>query len=403
MRVDHIEIVDSPDRPGRVRLTAEVAYADGSAEQYWFEADQAYRQELTTQGSPWLACLLPLAMAMKEPLEIGAPVDPVLFEGAQQVVQIWTTWYPQLGLRPIPLRAEILPIDGRSAGIRAASFFSGGVDSFFTAIRHQNGASPPGLRLDDLILMWGMDLPIRKPEAFARAHETASRAAQELGKNLVVMATNVRETRWQRANWGFLGHAAILGAAALVLEPRYRAVMIASTSTYGRMRPWGSHPLTDPLFSSSRLRLIHDGAFATRFEKVAELIKHDVAMRNLRTCWRSESGVNCGSCERCLKTMSILVALDALEKCTAFRAEDFRLEKVARIFVRSRNLRSLLELEKFARQRGKPRLARALRHARYRCQIRHAGQWVLQQFRQRRLLPELTERLEKRLLANAIS
>src|SRR5216683_2225878 len=60
------------------------------------------------------------------------PVDPGLFETAHQLMQIWKCWYPNLSL--IHIGADVEPIPPRNVAGKTAAFFSGGVDSFFTAL-----------------------------------------------------------------------------------------------------------------------------------------------------------------------------------------------------------------------------------------------------------------------------
>lgn len=50
---------------------------------------------------------------------------------------------------------------------RVGAFFSGGVASFFTLLRTDAGGAD-GRTVDDLITVWGFDVPPSKPEAYAR-------------------------------------------------------------------------------------------------------------------------------------------------------------------------------------------------------------------------------------------
>ncbi|HLA81303.1 MAG TPA: hypothetical protein VJP78_06775, partial [Thermoleophilia bacterium] len=290
MKVERVSIVRSPDSPRHVRLVAGISYLDGAREEYWFEVEEEFEHLLSPVGNPWLACLLPLAMVSGEPLELRHPVDPLLYESAQHLMHIWKLWHPDL--KVVPVDAPVYQGPVHSEG-KAAAFFSGGVDSFFTALRHREGVVGSAIHLDDLLFVRGADIFIAKRDTFSRVHAALAEAAAQLGMRLVVVATNLRDTRWgERTNWGKLSNGAALAAAALVLEKRYRLVMIASSLTYRYMTPWGSHPLTDPLFSTAGLRVFYDGAFMSRAGKVKELIQSEVAMRYLRVCYRSDEGDN---------------------------------------------------------------------------------------------------------------
>jgi len=399
MRVERLSVARSPDTPEHVRLIADIRHRDGTVEEYWFEVAEEFEPVLSTTGNPWLVCLLPLAMASGEPLELRVPVDRLLLEPAGYLMQIWKLWYPDLTV--VPLEAPVYDGSVRTEG-KAAAFFSGGVDSFYTALRHRPGVAETAVHLDDLLFVRGADIFIDKRDVFHHVREDLDDAASELGMRLVVVATNLRDTRWgERTNWGMLSHGAALAAAALVLEARYRLVMIASSITYRVMIPWGSHPLTDPLYSTAGLRVVYDGGFMSRSGKVRALTEADVAMRHLRVCYRSEAGDNCCRCEKCYRTTAMLAAFDALHRCTTLRSEEFRLERLARLYLPSRTINGIRELESLARQLDKPALARALRRCLRRSRFLHSTLPVVRRFRGTPIVAAVAGRLEGRLLAGA--
>ena len=65
----------------------------------------------------------------------------------------------------------------------------------------------------------------------------------------------------------------------------------------------------DGLFSSQRIAVIHDGARHARFQKVRELASWPTALAALRVCPSNPgNGLNCGVCEKCLRTRLELFA-----------------------------------------------------------------------------------------------
>lgn len=398
MRLEQVDIARAPTDTLRIRVRGEVSYRDGAREAYWFEVDREYEEGLSSSGNPWLACLLPLAVTLGEPLEIAAPVDGLLYENMRELMHVWKAWDARL--RVIPIEAPIFDQSPERNGRRTATFFSGGVDSFFTVLRHQDAAP---VRLDDLILVWGLvDIPLANAQAFARVRGRMEQAAAELGRRLVPVATNLLETRWAKANWARLSHGSALAAIALALEHRYAKVMIASSTPVWRLRPWGSHPLTDPLFSSSSLRIIHDGASMSRVRKLEQIVSSDTAMRYLRVCWRSTSGDNCGVCGKCYRTMAVLAAVDALDRCKTFPAAALDLEKVSRLYSSTAWEGLSVELEDLARERGKVDLLRAVRRSRTYSRRLHRLLTVTDWMKQQRVVWRIADPLEHRLLAGAL-
>ena len=76
------------------------------------------------------------------------------------------------------------------------------------------------------------------------------------------------------------------------------------------------------------IRLIHDGA-VTRGEKLTFIKDSAVALDNLRVCFQvGHDRVNCGECEKCLRTMVGLYLEGALERCTTL-PDEIPLDKLA--------------------------------------------------------------------------
>jgi len=207
----------------------------------------------------------------------------------------------------------------------SAGFFSGGVDSFYMVL------SNPEIRR--LLCVCGFDIPLRVPEEFERLRSRLAAAAEDLGRELVDVTTNLRDTRSSVVRWGHLAHGCALAGVGLTMEPRFESVHIAGTHYQGPIRPWGSHPETDPLLSTRLTRLVHDGAGVARSVKTEFLSRSDVALRSLHVCYRINSSENCGNCKKCILTMLNLELLGALARSPTFPKLD--LERVRRTYLKS--------------------------------------------------------------------
>jgi hypothetical protein len=331
MEIGAVEITESPGRQGLVRLRCEVAYADHArpAEEYWFEVEAPCAGLLTTDGNAWIAGLAPLAATLGEPLRSSAPIDAALIDNVRELMRVWSAWYPELRVPSVegPIR------DSPASADRTAAFFSGGVDSFFTALRHAHGAGTPRTeRIDDLIFVHGFDIAIENDNAVRTVRPALESAAARLGRRLVVVRTNLRATRFGTTGWARLSHGAALAAVGHALGRGYAKVLVPSSAGYRDLRPWGSHPLTDPLFTSSTLQVLHDGPAYMRVEKTAFIAQHDVALDTLRVCWRSKTGLNCGACNNCYRTMLALEVLGVLERCATFDRTALDMRRAGRIY-----------------------------------------------------------------------
>ncbi len=325
MRIDRIQRTRGT-RADRLRIEARATCADGAVDHVWFEVPERIEGDLHDRGDPWAAALLPLAFVRSEPLEIDAAVDETLLEHLRDVQEIWSGWHPDLA--PIPIVAPVADAPGvRGRGSRDAAFFSGGVDSFFTVLRDRH-TLPAEDRADirELVTVWGFDIPLSRPGAFDRIRERHQRVARRLEVAFLPVATNLRQTLWAEADWATLAHGAGFAGIGHLLSGRFSTVRLAASSGYRDLRPWGSHPHTDPLFSSSRLTIVHDAPEVRRLDKIAQLVHHPIALENLRVCWRSASDRNCGRCIKCLRTLAALELLGMGGNTPTFPANAWSLE-----------------------------------------------------------------------------
>jgi hypothetical protein len=301
--------------------------------------------------------LVPLTLlpAMKKGVPISLPgeLSPKLLTASEDIQAIFGLWNPSY--EPVAVDARRRAPDGtRASGV--GCFFSAGVDSFYTAVKHQD-------EITHLIyLRTGFD---RTEPA---ADENLRAAAEELGKPLIELETNVRPIANAFAVEFADYSSAPLAAAALLFQNTFGKVFIASSFSYLALTRWGSHPLIDPLWSTESLEFVHDGCEATRPMKLAMLADNDVAMRRLRVCHRTgvdrdgAATVNCGECPKCIRTMINLRAAGAAGRCATL-PETLDLRDVERLEIQDdRDLAFMLEnLHAVEVERSDEELATALR------------------------------------------
>jgi hypothetical protein len=366
MELKRTFVVRSPEARDRVRLCGEVTYDDGKCapEIYWFDVHEKYADFLSTSGNPWVTCLLPLAVSLGEPLRVCRPVDGVLFENASELMNIWACWHPHL--RVVPVEADVVNSGEQKDSGKTAAFFSGGVDSFYTALRTQE-LSNRAIHVEELLHVWGFDIPLNNSDSYYRMISKLRVAASALGKELIEIITNIRTTRLDKTGWGkwdgwgALYHASALASVGLALEKRYGKVLINSSFGYNYLHPWGSNPLTDPLMTTSQTRIVHYGAGSSRIQKLEYLTKHDVALRYLHVCPKLGTDTSCGNCRKCYYTMTTLLLLGALDRCPTFGKITFDVRKVEHIYSCDDCDRAGLKaLQALALQRGRPDIAKAI-------------------------------------------
>ncbi len=265
---------------------------------------------LCGDGEALLAMTALGAMASGTDLQLLATLSPQFLDNQRQLMQTFASWFPRY--RPVAIAAQQLVSQPKLATGRVGSFFTGGVDSFYTFLKHRD-------EITDLIFVHGYDVELDDLPRRRAISQMGRAIAQATGVRFIEMETNAIRLFKDFGRWGLQGHGYGLGSAARHLADYVDRIYIPSSFAEADLMPWASHPQTDPLFSDERLQVIHDGCEAGRIDKVAALAVDPLALAHLRVCWeRVEGSYNCGRCEKCLRTMTSLEALGVLRHSATF-------------------------------------------------------------------------------------
>ena len=271
--------------------------------------------------------LMPAMWRGRHRVTLPTPLDPTLEATLPKIQALYESMFPEFKLHPVPVSAP-RSSESDPAGDRVGVFMSGGVDSFFSLLQHID-------EVDDIILIRGFDIGIEAEHdtLWQDVLERSRSIADETGKRLVEVRSNLRPFLTQkRTDWGITFGLALVHVAYL-LSPWLRRVYIPSSvdTANVNIRPWGSHPDVDPLWSSTGLDLIHDGADRTRLDKLRYIADSPLVARHLRVCNAHPDGIyNCGRCSKCIVTMLGLATAGALENNETFPPglEPVHLERV---------------------------------------------------------------------------
>jgi hypothetical protein len=264
-------------------------------------------------ASPFLAASLMSAMRRAEELHVDGVVSAKLLRRLEHIQGAYMMWDPTL--TPCHVRVAATA-DTRSGATAIGAFFARGVDSMFTAIGGGNPDRPP---LEYLIFSPSLDLVF---DADVRRQELAlaREAAAAIGLSLIRVETNVRAMTDLCVDWNDAS-AGGLAIMALSLGGGLEQVVVPSTHFHGSLKPHGTHPLLDPLYSTESVEVVHDSITYSRFGKVAYLVaQRPDLLPYLKVCWAENRPDNCGRCAKCLLTMAYLEACGALGAATSFPA-----------------------------------------------------------------------------------
>jgi hypothetical protein len=187
--------------------------------------------------------------------------------------------------------------------------FTGGVDSMYAIVSDKAGEPPQGrAAISKALLVHGQDIPLDRTATFDNAVQRVSVLATELGVDLLVGATNIRSILPSIEDGHGLLLAAVLTSAA---QQAGTGLIAASFADLEGVLDWGSNPITDPMMSTGRMRIVHEGEHLTRVDKLAVLAsERPDLLSGLLVCpHRPEDGGNCGKCEKCVRNWLSLRAI----------------------------------------------------------------------------------------------
>ena len=314
---------------GRARVFGTVKWEDCSRpdQKVYFETNPEFSRDLSINPHSFLiGGILPAMHFGEVRVHIDAAVCPELIDGLLTVMHCIRHWWyaPDQKIPLIETKIKSEPTNPKKPN-RAGMFFSGGIDSLATirCNRHSYPLNHPQ-SIKDGLLVYGLE--VADPEAFKFVVSSVSELAKECNVTLIPVYTNLRDLNDDWLFWSRSYQGAVFSAIAHAFFKRLDVISISSSHCFCRSPHYGTHPLVDPNFSSSDLQIKHTCYRLSRLEKTKMIADWEAALKNLRVCnqyglYRANH-LNCGRCEKCLITMTGLIAIGALGRTSAFGEND---------------------------------------------------------------------------------
>lgn len=355
------------------RVSADV-FVNQEKNEVWYEFPWNMENITTRPANAFLAIFLPITMRVGGDLEIDGEISESIYNSMSTYQDIMKKWYPELQKVKISATkiSRDLEFDQKK---KVISCFTGGVDAFYTLIKNQN-------KIDDLLYVWGFDIPLTENAFYAKVRDHMSTVAEKFGKEIVFVKTNLGfEVTNKYASWGDYCYGAAIASVLLLMTSKYELCLMPSCNDYSVLVPRGSHLLINHLWGCDGLSFVYDGAEAARVEKVDYIADNKVVQNHLRVCYRSRDAYNCCECEKCIRTMVSLEALNKLDKVSTF-SKPLIVEKISEIELENDSEEKMAEASlDVALKNGKNELAVQLR------------QQILR-YKSKGLLQELNENLD---------
>jgi len=331
-----IENFGSEINSERARISATAVWEDNDRPpiELYIETIPEFAPFLTINPTPFLvAASIPAHHHGERRLFVNCEICPVLISGLHEAMGWQRHWFNP-DRQPIKIESKF-PVmqEDRAADLTTGAFLSGGVDSL--SILRLNRLNvphnhPASIKVCFLVygfdIGWGPNAP-DKQETWERALATTQEVAHDAAATLIPVWTNIRFLDDSIPFWMYQFHGAALASVAHAFDQRIRTTCIASTFDIATDVPYGSRPVLDRCFSSHRMLIKHEGIMYSRLEKAKILAEWSQALKSVRVCTYNPPGrLNCGKCEKCIRTMLTLVAVGALTKTPAFGCEDVSVE-----------------------------------------------------------------------------
>lgn len=287
-------------------------------EPFWYEIDghdlTAFSEETLTV--PFILNIAPVVWLSGRRLHITS-MDETLSQALVRLRNWFRNHFPEM-----QWEGEIVPDNIVSSHpmapvptIRPALLFSGGLDSVTSLYRH---ISETPL----LISVHGADIQLRDYLSWKVLSDLACRYGEENGLQNVFVRSNILDflnqhllgkiAKTEISWWGNIQHGMGLAGLAFPVCDFHRCptLLIASslwkeTQDESPVR-WGTAPEAIDLIRYRSMK-VQDDYQVSRQEKMEYLKRLGQEMSiypKLRVCFRSKAGINCGHCEKCLRTVA---------------------------------------------------------------------------------------------------
>lgn len=322
----------------------------GMPNELWFSVDEGRSAHVSGRADIFLSTLIRVARAIREDIEVRGELSPQLLFGMREYLKVHAAWSGNHDIINIDARNPV-PAKRTTQEAAASCNISGGIDSFHTLWSQLPENEPvPELQVKYGIYGTNFTSPTQN-EVFAEHFiPNLSKLMKSQGVELLVVHANAPSFRLADA-WISISPVRI--ALPFLFSPIISAHFLPSTDTYDSLKPFGTHPLTDHLFSLESLRLFTHSPDLLRFEKLRAMADWPLFYDYLYVCNNKSVKLNDSTCPKCTRTMLMVNILGIDEKIATFHIP-FRKRSLLRRILKGRNhYLSLRKMTRYAIDTGR--------------------------------------------------
>ncbi|HEY9625508.1 MAG TPA: hypothetical protein V6C78_34630 [Crinalium sp.] len=356
----------------RTSATIKWEDSDRSDQIIYFETDRHHTQTLQPDAFLVAACM-PAMHYGEQRIAIQNEICPELKSNLDVAMHIVQNWYPKRNYR-VPVIEATTKSTEELKSRDTAWFCSGGIDSWTSFyLNQQRYEATHPCRIKHGIFIYGFDFGKRKTlderPGWNVLREQLEAELHSKDISLISVNTNIRQEFDEPYLWRDVFSGAALASVAHFLGEKISLALIASGPSLADLCPWAQHPLLDPHYSSYSTRIDHDGVHLSRLDKVKLLSPALNDLNVLKVCNNVEridgNMLNCGRCEKCLRTMLDLLVAGKLAGTPFFPIDDVSADMIEQhVIPRSIHARSCYqELIEPLRESDRADLADAIQRA----------------------------------------
>ena len=352
-----------------VRASARITWEDSAREPIVlrFEADAHGADDMEATPEAFLAaCTLPAMRFGERRVAIEGSVCPRLAGGLGRAIALLREFFgpPR---RPVAIEpSEGFREPWRRPADRTAMFFTGGIDSRHMLLTHRR-ESPAGRAgaIEDALSTFGHLCPTIDATSSwnTRVVPVLAAAAQERGLTFAAVRSNVWELAPEVEFVAEESLSSALAASAHLFARRYTRILKASSREAPRVIRSRLQAQMDPLFSSSAVEFVHVPSPATRVERLAAIAAEPPGVEDLVVClaFPGAERLNCGECEKCVRTMTALEAVGRLDEAGRFPRGALSADAIRRVAIGPYDVGYWSEVLPALQARGREDLAGIIR------------------------------------------
>lgn len=231
-------------------------------------------------------------------------------------------------------KINTLPEKNACDSDKCGMLFSGGLDSLTTYIKHKE-------KKPELFTVFGADIPLSKKQfiEFYKKHLFEFADFQHTPIHWIM--TDIREvcSNKKMAKYAYdwytqVSHGMLLTSLTAPIGHKTIREFIIASSHYGPFDYMcGSDIELDSHIRWANTKVCYDNAEYMRHEKIIHFLKgHEEFYKHLRVCWSQFDRLNCGKCEKCLRTMVELLANNIDPQACNFPIDENTLNKLRKKF-----------------------------------------------------------------------